>query len=215
MSAKVCEDLTVTELHGTSPEGALIEAARKQAHVSMREAARRAGFSEGWWRQIVGGTHAPAATIAKMALAVGGIEPERMTTEGRRPDAAEEMQRELAEAGLPDDDEGITLTPPGMSPAFEAEYLLEYQALGARIHARDRAEADEAREQRRKPRRLTGEDYFPLHPADQRSWNDLISRGLSRKSVISILATVHVRLADEAQQQDGATGLRLVHSHSP
>jgi transcriptional regulator with XRE-family HTH domain len=80
------------------PEGALIEASRKAAGVSAREAARRAGISEGWWRQIVKGyqtlsgggagpVRAPAETIARMAQAAG-VTPEALEAQGHRPDAA-------------------------------------------------------------------------------------------------------------------------------
>ena len=81
------------------PEGVLIESARRDAKLSVREAARRAGISEGWWRQVVKGYQSlsggsfgavravPAETVAKMARAAG-VTPEQMEGEGRRPDAA-------------------------------------------------------------------------------------------------------------------------------
>lgn len=85
------------------PEGVLISAALKDARISVREASRRAGISDGWWRQIVNGyqslsggsfgtVRAPAETLARMAL-VAGVTPERMASEGQRPDAAGEMER--------------------------------------------------------------------------------------------------------------------------
>jgi transcriptional regulator with XRE-family HTH domain len=85
------------------PEGVLIESARTQARLSVREAARRAGISEGWWRQVVKGYQSlsggsfgtvrgvPAETIAKMARAAG-VTPELLEAEGQRPDAAEAMR---------------------------------------------------------------------------------------------------------------------------
>jgi transcriptional regulator with XRE-family HTH domain len=80
------------------PEGALIEASRKVAGLSVREAARRAGISEGWWRQIVkgyqilgGGIPGPvrgtAETVARMAQ-VAGVAPEALEAQGHRRDAA-------------------------------------------------------------------------------------------------------------------------------
>jgi hypothetical protein len=81
------------------PEGVLIESARRDAKLSVREAARRAGISEGWWRQVVKGYQSlsggsfgtvrdvPADTVAKMAKAAG-VTPEQLEGEGRRPDAA-------------------------------------------------------------------------------------------------------------------------------
>jgi transcriptional regulator with XRE-family HTH domain len=66
--------------------GALVEAARKQAGISKREAARRAGISEGRWRQIVTGIQKAGevdipvnprrTTVEAMARAVG-VNPDR------------------------------------------------------------------------------------------------------------------------------------------
>jgi hypothetical protein len=61
------------------PWGALITDALHRARLSAREAARRAGISEGRWRQITGGyqvvsagvyapVRGPAATLARMAV---------------------------------------------------------------------------------------------------------------------------------------------------
>jgi len=69
--------------------------------VSVREAARRAGISEGRWRQIAkgyqsvaGGFHAPVTappdTLAKMARVVGVSDSELQ--EAGRSDAANEMR---------------------------------------------------------------------------------------------------------------------------
>ena len=74
------------------------------AKLSAREAARRAGISEGRWRQIAGGyqvvsagvyapVRGPAQTLARMA-AVVGVTPAQLTEAGR-PDAA----RALASSG--------------------------------------------------------------------------------------------------------------------
>jgi transcriptional regulator with XRE-family HTH domain len=100
------------------PEGKLITEARKRARLSGREAARRAGISEGRWRQIVNGyivvakgvyspvVAAPAGTVARMAQTVD-LSPEALAAAGR-PDAAEELRqlnlaaRDAAEH-LPDD----------------------------------------------------------------------------------------------------------------
>lgn len=78
--------------------GALITAALARAGVSAREAARRAGLSEGRWRQITGGyqvvsagvyaqVRGPAATVARMA-AVAGVTASDLRAAGRE-DAAE------------------------------------------------------------------------------------------------------------------------------
>jgi hypothetical protein len=74
------------------------------ANLSAREAARRAGISEGRWRQIAGGyqvvsagvyapVHGPAQTLARMAAVVGVTAAQ--LTEAGRPDAA----RALASSG--------------------------------------------------------------------------------------------------------------------
>jgi transcriptional regulator with XRE-family HTH domain len=84
------------------PEGILILDALKRTRLSGREAARRAGISEGRWRQIVNGYQvvakgvyhstagAPADTVARMAQAVY-IEPDALEAAGRG-DAAEELR---------------------------------------------------------------------------------------------------------------------------
>jgi hypothetical protein len=79
------------------PWGAALTKALADAQLSAREASRRAGISEGRWRQIASGyqvvssgvyapVHGPAQTLAKMA-AVAGVTPAQLTAAGR-PDAA-------------------------------------------------------------------------------------------------------------------------------
>ena len=86
--------------------GVLISAALRAAGMSAREASRRAGISEGRWRQICGGyqvvspgvyaqVRGPAATLAKMATAAG-VTPEQLTAAGRD-DAARVMLRQQEE----------------------------------------------------------------------------------------------------------------------
>lgn len=81
------------------PYGELIEEARAAARLSKREAARRAGISDAWWRYVIAGrqgeTPVPGSpeTVAAMARAVG-VTPERLETEGQRPDAAEILRTE-------------------------------------------------------------------------------------------------------------------------
>ena len=96
------------------PEGVLIESARKQhPEISIREAARRAGISEGWWRQVVkgyqshsGGTYGtvrdvPAETVARMAKATGRVTPQQMEDLGQRADAAAIMRTAAPAAAEP------------------------------------------------------------------------------------------------------------------
>jgi hypothetical protein len=75
------------------PWGALITAALARNGLSAREAARRAGLSEGRWRQITGGyqvvspgvyaeVRGPAGTLARMA-AVADVTPAQLRAAGR------------------------------------------------------------------------------------------------------------------------------------
>jgi hypothetical protein len=78
------------------------------AKLSAREAARRAGISEGRWRQIAAGyqvvsagvyapVHGPAQTLARMA-AVVGVTPAQLTEAGR-PDAAQALASSGTDSG--------------------------------------------------------------------------------------------------------------------
>jgi lambda repressor-like predicted transcriptional regulator len=94
------------------PWGALLTAAIRRAGLSAREAARRAGISEGRWRQITGGyqvvspgvyaqVRGPAATLAKMA-AVAGLSPAELRAAGRE-DAAAVLARQQQERAPADE----------------------------------------------------------------------------------------------------------------
>ncbi len=101
----------MTERPEPPPWGALITTALARQGLSAREAARRAGLSEGRWRQITGGyqvvspgvyaqVHGPAGTLARMAGAAG-VSAAELRAAGRA-DAAGvlESQRErTAETG--------------------------------------------------------------------------------------------------------------------
>ena len=101
----------MTERPEPPPWGVLITAALARQDLSAREAARRAGLSEGRWRQITAGyqvvspgvyaqVHGPASTVARMA-AVAGVTPAQLRTAGRA-DAAEVLtsqRSQQAEAG--------------------------------------------------------------------------------------------------------------------
>jgi transcriptional regulator with XRE-family HTH domain len=91
------------------PWGILIARALRAAGLSAREAARRAGISEGRWRQITGGyqvvspgvyaqVRGPGATLAKMA-AVAGVTAAELRAAGRG-DAAEALLRQQATEAL-------------------------------------------------------------------------------------------------------------------
>jgi hypothetical protein len=111
------------------------------AKLSAREAARRAGISEGRWRQIAGGyqvvsagvyapVHGPAQTLARMA-AVVGVTPAQLTEAGR-PDAA----KELASSG-PDSPHDLLLQRVSEMNPEQARELLAAIALklGIRLPA--------------------------------------------------------------------------------
>ena len=87
-----------------TPEGRLLRSARVRTipKLSIRAAAARIGMSPEQWGYAERGYvprrgsepprvfHPPAATLARMARAVG-ISPERLESEGERPDAAGEL----------------------------------------------------------------------------------------------------------------------------
>jgi transcriptional regulator with XRE-family HTH domain len=90
----------MTERPEPAEWGALITAALARQGLSAREAARRAGLSEGRWRQITSGyqvvspgvyaeVRGPAGTVARMA-AVVGLTPDQLRAAGR-PDAADAL----------------------------------------------------------------------------------------------------------------------------
>lgn len=94
------------------PEGALIRLARNAAGLTVPDAARAAGISKARWSQLESGretrngeereVNGKPSTIAHMARVVG-LSPERLETEGRRPDAADVLRE-------------ILRTAPGASP---------------------------------------------------------------------------------------------------
>jgi hypothetical protein len=99
----------VSQRPAPPPWGALVTRALVNAKLSAREAARRAGISEGRWRQIAGGyqvvsagvyapVRGPAHTLARMA-AVVGVTPAQLRRAGR-PDAARALAADPAGADV-------------------------------------------------------------------------------------------------------------------
>lgn len=92
------------------PEAALIRLARQAANIRMAKAAKEAGVSLARWSHIENayetrqGTARPvkakADTLARMARAIG-LSPERLESEGQRPDAAEILREMLRPAAGP------------------------------------------------------------------------------------------------------------------
>jgi hypothetical protein len=110
------------------PWGVLLTKALADAQLSAREASRRAGISEGRWRQIAGGyqvvspgvyapVRGPAQTLARMA-AVAGVTPAQLTDAGR-PDAA----KALASLGTDASHEQMLQRVREMSPEQARELL--------------------------------------------------------------------------------------------
>lgn len=93
-------------------EATLIATAQKSSRLSNRKAAKKAGMSEGRWRQIiqgyqtVSGVHvpvsAPAETLARMAQVVGAT-PDQLVEAGRD-DAAEALDARSPIDGPQSDD---------------------------------------------------------------------------------------------------------------
>lgn len=157
---------------GLSPEGRLIETAREDADLSIREAARRAGYSEGWWRQVIerfreGAGPLPAKTVARFAAAVD-VTPEQMEAEGKRPDAARELRTllERRASAPPRPPRTFGWTPAGagvISSEEQAEMMPQATTiLTAVIRAQDKG-AD--------PSLLTGTDLFPDQPHLALAWD--------------------------------------------
>ena len=94
--------ITDTDPPAQPPEARLLELAREREGLSVREAADRAGASISLWRQYEAGyatpaagvqvpKTAPAATFARMALAVR-LTAEVLESRGVRPDAVSLMR---------------------------------------------------------------------------------------------------------------------------
>jgi hypothetical protein len=105
------------------PEGKLIADALEASGLSIREASRRANISYGRWRQITSGyqnvspgsfasVRAPAGTLARMARVVG-VTPERLASDGQRPDAAAVLSEILRSAAEPSPPPRLVAAVPG------------------------------------------------------------------------------------------------------
>lgn len=97
------------------PYGELLENARTRARLSRREAARRSGISDNWWRAVVSGSqnngapaHGSPETVAAMARAVG-VNPDQLEQAGN-PDAAEVL-REIESSEPPSRENRMRLVP--------------------------------------------------------------------------------------------------------
>jgi hypothetical protein len=126
------------------PWGVLITRALANAQLSARQASRRAGISEGRWRQIASGyqvvspgvyapVHGPAQTLARMA-AVAGVTPAQLTEAGRT-DAANALASQKTDASH----EQMLQRVRDMSPEQARELLAAIAVqLGIRPEAEER-----------------------------------------------------------------------------
>ncbi|WP_413808193.1 helix-turn-helix domain-containing protein [Streptomyces sp. OE57] len=132
-------------------EAALIEAARKRARLSIREAARRAGLSDARWRQIKDGYQ----SVSGEAIAVKGP-PETLARMAQVVDVSAE---ELARVGRQDAAKALEEITPDASKAPPAAYTPPVDAVYA-IMAALPPEA-----QQEVIRRLTRENPAPAQPS--------------------------------------------------
>ena len=134
----------MTERPAPPPWGVLLTRALANAQLSAREASRRAGISEGRWRQIASGyqvvspgvyapVHGPARTLARMA-AVAGVTAAQLTEAGRA-DAANALASMEADASH----EQMLQRVSEMSPEQARELLAAIAVqLGLRAGAEER-----------------------------------------------------------------------------
>jgi hypothetical protein len=201
------------------PEGVLISAALENSGISKREAARRAGISEGRWRQIVTGSQslgggsygivrgAPAKTVARMALAVG-VAPEDMAGEGQRSDVAREM------GTLRNVPQTRAAAPPACDPAAGPDPLARFSpqmrdlmrphlaAIAVRVESARRARAAAGRDPDETP---AGAEIFPDSPQDALSWDRLARRLPGMDDLLPVMLAELLaleELRDDRQHQD-------------
>lgn len=181
-----------------SPESVLIEAARHDARLSVREAARRAGISDGWWRQIAkgfqtlsgGGTgsvRGPAETVAKMARVVA-VTPEQLKDAGR-PDAAEELER---------------LSSQPATPPVPRKYIPLLEATEDEIGVYDRRVWDDIaaaiREHHMPASDIPGHLIFPGDRIEAMAWDDPRFRDEAEKARFIAKLRMITDASDEGRQ---------------
>jgi hypothetical protein len=145
------------------PHGILIESARLAAGISLAQAVRLAGVAKDTWINTVRGRNgeggeyrARPRTVARMARAAG-VTPERLETEGERPDAAA-ILREMDRAPL----HSVPPPPEGAHPAPRRRQGLEFDPATRRAirphlaHLEDRVLIAAIAEARRRGTTVTG-----------------------------------------------------------
>ena len=207
----------MTEPPAPPPYGVLIEAARKDARLSARVAARRTGISEGWWRQVVrgyqtlsGGAHGevtgPAETVAAMAHTVG-VTPEQLESEGERPDAAEALRHHepgASTGAAPDSPGGIDWPiPPREGTPFTDLTLADAAEFAYEAYGRLR---DLRRQGIERP---AGAQVYPDDSTAAFGYDTAVAAGATPAQAIQHVATVQGDVEREhREQQDGRPGVR-------
>jgi transcriptional regulator with XRE-family HTH domain len=171
-----------TETAVPPPEARLIRAAREAAGLTAAKAAGKTGgvVSPVYWRDVERGTggrrgervpvRGSARVIAHMALAVT-LTPDRLETEGERPDAADVL-REILRSRQPDAPEG-TIDP-------------SLQAARARADTSDPDAAPDV--------------LFPGDPARQDMWRVITDPGMPADEKLAALAGPALFPGDRAKQ---------------
>lgn len=180
-----------------TPEGRLIRQVRNLSipKLTIPAAAARIGLSAEQWGYIERGYYPardgnpprpfspPAVTLAKMAHALR-ITPERLESEGQRPDAAE-MLREILRRPLP-------RATPEMAAAM-ADHVAEFEIRAAVARNAHPGE------------RLTGEQVFPDRPDAAKYWDQLAALGWDPERIPTGVAGV-ITLNEQAARGESGNG---------
>lgn len=168
----------MNDLPAPTTEGELIRQARDLAipRLSIRAAAARVGLSPEHWGNIERGYRytkpgdpprpfsAPAATLAKMAHALR-ITPERLESEGQRPDAAE-MLREIIRQQRADEPSEFPQVDDGPDDLPDVSPELKRAMT---VHLRSILDRLEVVRGMNPSARITGEMMFPPNVASARA----------------------------------------------
>ena len=199
---------------GPTPEGQLIRQVRDLSipRLSIRAAAKRIGLSAEQWGYVERGYRPagagqpprpfspPAATLAKMAHALR-ITPERLESEGQRPDAAEILREilhhEVEAADAARAAETLTVaksnriqSPPMTDPARIASDRPWFDAINERrVALAARGITDPS-----------GAQMFPDSPDDAKAWDGIGAR-LGIGARVWFIADLQRWAAGEQQQQ--------------
>jgi hypothetical protein len=203
---------------GPTPEGQLIRQVRDLSipRLSIRAAGKRIGLSAEQWGYVERGYRPagagqpprpfspPAATLAKMAHALR-ITPERLESEGQRPDAAkilrEILHREVEAADAAGASEALNVASSQSPPMTDAARIAAARPYADEIWQRLHTLAAQG------ITNPTGEQVFPgKHEyADARTWDDPnLRRTLSMSQMVWLLAEIRRPEAEHSRRADTA-----------